>query len=117
MLAELRLEGEYDYKFLLRIASENFEGVFQLIKDDTKLRELIPPRLYFVATVGFLSTGVLYKSYVYEHYSSYSTMNSSAFNSFCSFVFSIFPLTTSLIILLSTKASSKNKSHYLSSIH
>ena len=49
MLAGLRLENEYNYNILLRMTSENFE-IFQLIKDDitkpnTKLRELIPPRL------------------------------------------------------------------------
>ena len=49
LLAELRLE-EYNYNILLRMTSENFEEIFQLIKDDipkenTNLRELIPPRL------------------------------------------------------------------------
>ena len=73
--------------------SENFEEIFQLIKDDitkenNRMRELIPPRL--AATFGLLSTGQLYKSYVYEYYSFYSTMNSSTFSSFRAFVFSIF---------------------------
>ena len=50
LLPELRLEDKYNYNILLRMASENFEEVFQLIKDDitkenTKMRELIPPRL------------------------------------------------------------------------
>ena len=50
LLAELRLEEEYNYTILLRITSENFEEIFQLIKDDipkenTYLREIIPPRL------------------------------------------------------------------------
>ena len=51
LLVELRLEYEYNYNILLRMASENFEKTFQLIKDDvtkentTKIRELIPPRL------------------------------------------------------------------------
>ena len=50
LLAELRLEEEYNYNILLRMTSENFEEIFQLIKDDipeenTNLRELIPPRL------------------------------------------------------------------------
>ena len=75
------------------MTSENFEEIFQLIKDDItkeniKMRELIPSRL--AATIGFLSTGELYKSYVYEYYSFYSTMNSSTFSSFRAFVFSIF---------------------------
>ena len=46
----------------LRMTSENFEEIFQLIKDDTpkentNLREIIPPRLELAATSGFLSTG------------------------------------------------------------
>ena len=51
LLAELRLEDEYNYKSILQITSENSsEEVFQLIKEDitkenTKIRELIPPRL------------------------------------------------------------------------
>ena len=77
------------------MTSENFEEIFQLIKDDipkenTNLRELILPRLQLAAAIGFLLTGKLYKSYCYEYYSSYSTMNSSVFASFCPFVFSIF---------------------------
>ena len=49
LLAELRLEDGYNYSILLRITSENFEEIFQLIKDNiikknTKMRELIPPR-------------------------------------------------------------------------
>ena len=50
LLAELHLEDEHNYNILLRITSEKFEEIFQLIKDDitkesTKLRELIPHRL------------------------------------------------------------------------
>ena len=50
LLAEMRLEDEYNYNILLRLTSENFEEIFQLIKDDTtkentKLREPIPSRL------------------------------------------------------------------------
>ena len=42
----MRLEEEYNYSILLRMTSENFEEIFQLIKDDipkenTNLRELI----------------------------------------------------------------------------
>ena len=91
------LEDEYNYNILLRIASENFEEIFQLIKDDitkenTKMGELILPRLQLAVTIGFLSTGELYKSYVYEYYYSfYSTVSNSTFTSFCAFVFSIFP--------------------------
>ena len=50
LLVELRLEQEYNYNILLRMTSEHFEEIFQLIKDDilkenTSLRELILPRL------------------------------------------------------------------------
>ena len=50
LLAELRLEEEYNYNILLRMTFENFEEIFQLIKDDipkekTNLRELTSPRL------------------------------------------------------------------------
>ena len=49
LLAGLWLE-EYNYNILLRMTSENFEEMFQLIKDEitketTNLRKLIPPRL------------------------------------------------------------------------
>ena len=72
---------------------ENFEEIFRLIKDDIakeniRMRELIPPRL--AATIGFLSTGELYKGYVHEYYRFYSTMNSSTFTSFRALVFSNF---------------------------
>ena len=42
--AELQLKDEYNYKILLQMTYENFEGKFQLIKDDIT-KELIPPRL------------------------------------------------------------------------
>ena len=50
MLAELPSEEEYNYSILLRMTSEIFKEIFQLIKDNmpkenTNLRELIPPRL------------------------------------------------------------------------
>ena len=50
LLPELPLEEEYNYNILLRMTSEIFEELFQLIKDNipkenTNLRELIPPRL------------------------------------------------------------------------
>ena len=69
LLSELQLKDEYNYNILLRMTSENFEEIFQLTKDDitkenTKMRELIPPRLILAATIGFLSTGALHKSYV-----------------------------------------------------
>ena len=46
------------------MTSENFEEIFQLIKDDiskesTKMRELIQPRLWLAATYHFFSTGEL----------------------------------------------------------
>ena len=50
LLAKLRLEDEYSYNILLRMTSEDFDEMFNLIKDDitkdnTKMRELVPPRL------------------------------------------------------------------------
>ena len=50
LLEELPLEDECNYKTYLRMTSENFEKIFQLIKDDiikenAKMRELIPSRL------------------------------------------------------------------------
>ena len=62
LLAELQLEDECNYKSYLRMTSENFEKIFQLIKvyirkENTKMREPIPPRLKLAATIRFLSTG------------------------------------------------------------
>ena len=50
LLPELLIEEEHNYNILLRMTSEDFEEIIQLIKDDipkenTKLRELIQPRL------------------------------------------------------------------------
>ena len=50
LLAELRLEEQYNYNILSRMTSENFKEIFQLIKNDVpkeniNLRELILPRL------------------------------------------------------------------------
>ena len=66
LLAELWLEDECNYKNYLRMTSENFEEIFQLIKYDirkenTNMREPIPPRLKLAATIRFLATGVSYK--------------------------------------------------------
>ena len=60
------------------MTSENFEEIFQLAKDNTtkentKMKDPIPLRLSFAATIGFLSTGESYKSYVYRHYFFFST--------------------------------------------
>ena len=71
LLAELRLEDECNYKNCLRMTSENFEEIFQLIKDDirkgnTKMREPIPWRLKLGATIRFLSTGESYKSLQFQ---------------------------------------------------
>ena len=43
LLPKLRLKDEYNYDIILRMTSENFEEIFQLIKDDitkenTKMR-------------------------------------------------------------------------------
>ena len=50
LLAELRLEEEYNHNIPLRMTTENFEEIFQLIKDDipkenTNFIEPIPPKL------------------------------------------------------------------------
>ena len=50
LLVELRLEEEYNYNILLPMTSENFDEMFQLMKDgmpkeNSKLRERILPRL------------------------------------------------------------------------
>ena len=71
LLAGLQLEDECNYKDYLRMTSENFEEIFQLIKDDirkenTKMREPIPPRLKLAATIRFLSTGESYKSLQFQ---------------------------------------------------
>ena len=54
-------------KMYLRMPSENFEEIFQLIKHDitkenTKIRESVPPMLKLAAKIRFLSTGKSCKS-------------------------------------------------------
>ena len=58
LLAELWLEKEYNYNILLRMTSENFEEIFQLIKnnipkDNTNLRELIHPNYNLQLQMAF----------------------------------------------------------------
>ena len=53
------------------MTSENFEKIFQVIKDyirkeNTKMREPIPPRSKFAATIRFLSTGESNKSLQFQ---------------------------------------------------
>ena len=60
---------------------ENFEEIFQLIKDgitkqNTKIRNPISPKLKLATTMSFLSAGESHKSYVYEYYFFYPTMDS-----------------------------------------
>ena len=62
LLPKLRLEDEYD--LILRMTSENFEEIFQLIKDDitkekTKMREPIPPRLTCSHNWLFINGGII----------------------------------------------------------
>ena len=50
LVAKMWLEDKYNYNILLQMTSENFGEIFQPIKDNiskenTKLREIIPPRL------------------------------------------------------------------------
>ena len=71
LLAELQLEDECNYKNYLRMTSENFEKIFQLIKvyirkENTKMRGPIPPRLKLAATIRFLSTGKSNKSLQFQ---------------------------------------------------
>ena len=40
LLAQLRLEDKYNYNHILRMTSENVEGIFQLIKEDIAKRTL-----------------------------------------------------------------------------
>ena len=63
------------------MTSENFEEIFQLIKDDirkenTKMREPIPPRLKLAATIRFLSTEESYKSLQFQFRIHNSTLSS-----------------------------------------
>ena len=102
------------------MTSKNFEEIFQLIKDDitkqyTKMREIIPPRLQLPATIGFLSTEKLCKSYVYQHYSSYSAMNSSTFTFFRAFVFFIFssPIASLIFFTFHKKRLIKKANHLI----
>ena len=102
------------------MTSENFEELLQLIKDDitkenTKMRELIPPRLELAITIGFLSTEEPFKSYVYD-YSFYSTRNIPTFISFRAFVFSILSSLINTVFYFPQKLLLK-KSTDLSSIH
>ena len=80
----------------MQTTSEIFEEIFQLLKDgltkeNTKIRELIRPRLQIASKIGFFSTGKLYKSYVYEYYCLNSTRKGSRLTSSCAFLFFIFP--------------------------
>ena len=58
-------------KMYLRMPSENFEEIFQLVKDDitrenTKMRESIPPRLTFAAIISlFINREILKESSVF----------------------------------------------------
>ena len=58
-------------KMYLQMPSENFEEIFQLVKDDitrenTKMRESIPPRLTFAAIISlFINREILQESSVF----------------------------------------------------
>ena len=79
MYAELRLKDKFSYNILLRMTSENFEEIFQLIKDD------IDQTVTGSHNWLFINREIV--SYVFEYYFSCSTMNSSTFTS--SFVFAL----------------------------
>ena len=102
LLAELWLEYEYDYNILIRMISENFEKISQLIKGDitkenTKMRELIPPPNYKLQSRLAFYQHENY-TYVYDYYSFFSTMSSSTFTSFRAFVFSRFFMSSPFIL-------------------
>ena len=108
MNAELRLKDKFSYNILLRM-TENFEEIFQLIKDD------IDQTVTCSHNWLFINREIV--SYVYEYHSSCSTMNSSTFTS--SFVFALrllhFFFSNQLSdFFLCTNFLSKNKSTVLS---
>ena len=62
LLAELRLEDEFNYNILQRMVSENFEEIFQLMKgeitkENTKMRELISPDYNLQPQLAFYQKG------------------------------------------------------------
>ena len=77
LLSELRPEDENEYKNYLRMTPENFEYIYikktilpkkdDIAKQNTTMRESIPPKLKLAVTIRFLSTGELYKSLKFQY--------------------------------------------------
>lgn len=66
LLSELRLEEVNIYKNYLRMTPDNFDEVLTLIKadvtkNDTIMRESIPPEIQLAITIRFLATGNSYR--------------------------------------------------------
>ena len=71
LLQELRLQEEEDYKKFLRMSTDTFDELLQLIsndiqKQDTVMRASIPPKIKLAATIRFLSTGANYADLQYQ---------------------------------------------------
>ena len=71
LLQELRFEYEEDYKKYLRMNANNFDEILSIIanditKQDTNMREAIPPKIKLAATLRFLSTGATYSDLQFE---------------------------------------------------
>ena len=80
LLSELRLEDENEYKNYLRMTPENFEYIYHLVKNgvtkqNTTMRESIPPKLKLAVTIRFLSTGESYKSLQFQYRIHNSTLS------------------------------------------
>ena len=95
------------------MTSENSEEIFELKKDDitkqnTKLRELVPPRL-------FVNRGIIQGNYTRVMFMCIilpTQMNSSIFASFCTFVVSIFS-SLSPLCDFPTRTSYKKTNHLI----
>ena len=91
LIAELRLEDEYNYKNYLRMTFLNFEEIFQLIKDDLNER----PNPTQTTTCShkwlFIKRGIIQKLFMSINFF-YSTINSSTFTFFHALRFCIFLL-------------------------
>ena len=64
LLEEFRLEDKECYKNYLRISPNSFNELLQLVGDDltkqnTHLREPIPPEIKLAITLHYLSTGIV----------------------------------------------------------
>ena len=70
LLREFRLEEEDDYFNFLRMTPTTFDSLLHLVEDDirkqdTVMRDAIPPHLKLAATLRYLCTGECYSSLQY----------------------------------------------------